>query len=64
MIASALHEAGCNRAAAARRLGIHRQLLYAKARRYGLSEDRTEDVSDSSPSPLAGEGRSGGTASE
>ncbi len=46
MIARALHEAGGNRAEAARRLGIHRQLLYAKARRYGLSGERTEDVAE------------------
>ena len=46
MIARALREAGGNRAEAARRLGIHRQLLYAKARRYGLSGERTEDVAE------------------
>ena len=47
----ALREAGGNRAEAARRLGIHRQLLYAKARRYGLlapdlSEERTPTVAN------------------
>ncbi|HEX4261624.1 MAG TPA: sigma-54 dependent transcriptional regulator [Acetobacteraceae bacterium] len=46
MIASALHEAGGNRAAAARRLGIHRQLLYAKARRYGLTVQPAEEVGE------------------
>ncbi|MEK0082981.1 sigma 54-interacting transcriptional regulator [Benzoatithermus flavus] len=49
LITEALSAAGGNRTAAARRLGIHRQLLYAKARRYGLlppdaSEERTEPV--------------------
>jgi DNA-binding NtrC family response regulator len=37
MIDRALREAGGNRAEAARRLGIHRQLLYSKARRYGIA---------------------------
>ncbi|GJD48916.1 Transcriptional regulatory protein ZraR [Methylobacterium crusticola] len=36
MIARALRETGGNRAEAARRLGIQRQLLYAKIERYGL----------------------------
>lgn len=49
MIAEALRQAGGNRAEAARRLGIHRQLLYTKARRHGLigpepSEERTGAV--------------------
>jgi DNA-binding NtrC family response regulator len=49
MIARTLHETGGNRAEAARRLGIHRQLLYAKAEKYGIaveaaSGDRTGDV--------------------
>lgn len=38
MIEAALAEAGGNRAEAARRLGINRQLLYTKLRRYGLSD--------------------------
>ena len=51
MIAAALRETDGNRARAARRLGIQRQLLYAKIERYGLgvpgadlSEDTTADV--------------------
>lgn len=36
MIRKALAESGGNRAEAARRLGIHRQLLYAKLRHYGI----------------------------
>ncbi|OKO81375.1 sigma-54 dependent transcriptional regulator [Bradyrhizobium sp. NAS96.2] len=49
MITRALREAGGNRTEAARRLGIHRQLLYAKAQKYGIdvgeaSADRTGDV--------------------
>jgi two-component system NtrC family response regulator len=46
MIRRALDAAGGNRAEAARRLNIHRQLLYEKIRRYGLeaSEIRTEAV--------------------
>jgi two-component system NtrC family response regulator len=47
MIGRALRETGGNRAEAARRLGIHRQLLYAKAQRYGIdaaSGERTESV--------------------
>jgi two-component system NtrC family response regulator len=36
MIRRALREAGGNRAEAARRLGIHRQLLYAKLKEYGI----------------------------
>jgi DNA-binding NtrC family response regulator len=37
-----------NRAEAARLLGIHRQLLYVKMKRYGLdaSEERTEGVGE------------------
>jgi DNA-binding NtrC family response regulator len=46
MLRRALAEAGGNRAEAARLLGIHRQLLYDKLRRYGLSENRTEAVGD------------------
>jgi DNA-binding NtrC family response regulator len=36
MIRQALAQSGGNRAEAARRLGIHRQLLYAKLKEYGL----------------------------
>jgi DNA-binding NtrC family response regulator len=46
MIRRALEDAGGNRTEAAKRLGIHRQLLYAKAEKYGIavgemSADRT-----------------------
>ncbi len=46
MIRQALAASGGRRAEAARKLGIHRQLLYEKLRRYGLepSGNRTEDV--------------------
>jgi len=47
MILRALREAGGNRADASRRLGIHRQLLYAKLRQLGLetaSADETASV--------------------
>jgi DNA-binding NtrC family response regulator len=49
MIRDALAACGGNRAEAARRLNIHRQLLYAKMQRYGLandavSENPTQDV--------------------
>ena len=46
MIRRALAAAGGNRTEAARRLNIHRQLLYEKMRRYGVeaSEFRTEGV--------------------
>ncbi len=46
LIRRALARSRGNRAAAARLLGIHRQLLYAKIRFYGLdlSEDRTDGV--------------------
>ncbi len=49
MIRAALAESGGQRAEAARRLGIHRQLLYEKMRRYGLeaSGSRTERVGES-----------------
>jgi DNA-binding NtrC family response regulator len=48
LIRRALSRSAGNRAEAARRLGIHRQLLYAKMKRYGLeaSEDRTEGVGE------------------
>jgi len=42
MIAVALREADGNRARAARRLGIQRQLLYAKIERYGLAAPGTD----------------------
>ena len=41
MIRKALVEADGNRAEAARRLGIRRQLLYAKLRQYGLGFDKS-----------------------
>jgi two-component system NtrC family response regulator len=46
LIRRALARSAGNRAEAARMLGIHRQLLYAKMKRYGLdlSEDRTDGV--------------------
>jgi two-component system NtrC family response regulator len=46
MIRRALAAADGNRAEAARRLGIHRQLLYEKLRKYGMepSANRTESV--------------------
>ena len=49
MIRRALEDAGGNRTEAAKRLGIHRQLLYAKAEKYGIavgdvSADRTDFV--------------------
>ena len=49
MIIRALQETAGNRTEAARRLGIHRQLLYAKAQKYGIdigepSEDQTGSV--------------------
>jgi DNA-binding NtrC family response regulator len=49
MITRALQETGGNRSEAARRLGIHRQLLYAKVQKYGIeigepSEDQTGSV--------------------
>jgi DNA-binding NtrC family response regulator len=48
LIRRALTKSGGNRAEAARTLGIHRQLLYAKMKRYSLdaSEDRTQDVGE------------------
>jgi DNA-binding NtrC family response regulator len=44
MIAEALTESRGNRAEAARRLGIHRQLLHAKAEKYGLG--KRKDAND------------------
>jgi DNA-binding NtrC family response regulator len=43
MIAEALTESRGNRAEAARRLGIHRQLLHAKAEKYGLGKRNNAD---------------------
>ena len=46
LIRRALARSAGNRAEAARMLGVHRQLLYAKMKRYGLdaSADRTDGV--------------------
>jgi two-component system NtrC family response regulator len=46
LIRRALMRSGGNRAEAARKLNIHRQLLYSKMKRYGLdmSDERTESV--------------------
>jgi two-component system NtrC family response regulator len=46
LIRRALGRSGGNRAETARMLNIHRQLLYAKMKRYGLtlSDERTESV--------------------
>ena len=48
LIRRALARSAGNRAEAARLLGIHRQLLYTKMKRYGLeaSEDRTQGVGE------------------
>jgi DNA-binding NtrC family response regulator len=48
LIRRALERTAGNRAEAARILNVHRQLLYAKMKRYGLdvSEDRTEGVGE------------------
>jgi DNA-binding NtrC family response regulator len=43
LIAQALTESKGNRAGAARRLGIHRQLLHAKAEKYGLGKRKDAD---------------------
>ncbi|MGX7705637.1 sigma-54-dependent transcriptional regulator [Methylobacterium sp. Gmos1] len=58
MIRRALGESGGNRAQAAKRLGIQRQLLYAKIERYGLrdaavSENPTGDVGNPDGRTLA-----------
>jgi DNA-binding NtrC family response regulator len=50
MIRKTLAACGGNRAEAARRLNIHRQLLYTKMQRYGLTD---EDVS-ANPTPVVG----------
>jgi DNA-binding NtrC family response regulator len=53
LIRRALLRTGGKRAEAARLLGIHRQLLYSKMRRYRLeaSEDRTDDVREADDPP-------------
>ncbi len=53
LIRRALERAAGNRAEAARVLGIHRQLLYAKMKRYGiaLSDERTEPVAKADGAP-------------
>jgi DNA-binding NtrC family response regulator len=43
LIAEALAESKGNRAEAARRLGIHRQLLHAKVEKYGLGKRKSAD---------------------
>ncbi len=58
MIRRALQEAGGNRTEAAKRLGIHRQLLYAKAEKYGIdagdvSADQTSAVAKADDSDRA-----------
>ena len=57
MIRRALAACAGNRAEAARRLNIHRQLLYEKIRRYGLevSASRTGAVMEPDATPAAGE---------
>ncbi len=40
----ALREAGGNRAEAARRLGIHRQFLYAKLKEHGLGDKPSSEI--------------------
>ncbi len=59
MIERALSMTGGNRAEAARRLNINRQLLYDKVRRYGISVsgNRTEDVSIADNGGDRGSGR-------
>jgi DNA-binding NtrC family response regulator len=43
LIAEALKESKGNRAGAARRLGIHRQLLHTKIEKYGLGKRKSPD---------------------
>ena len=59
MIERALLMTGGNRAEAARRLNINRQLLYDKVRRYGIgvSASRTEDVAMADGKDHAGSGK-------
>ncbi|MDR3419625.1 MAG: helix-turn-helix domain-containing protein, partial [Nevskia sp.] len=56
MIRRALANCGGNRTEAARQLGIHRQLLYEKLRRYGLeaSANRTEGVGEADEAGRSG----------
>jgi DNA-binding NtrC family response regulator len=54
MIRKTLEACGGNRAEAARRLNIHRQLLYTKMQRYGLIEPEASDK------PTPGVGNSDG----
>jgi two-component system NtrC family response regulator len=51
MIRNTLEACGGNRAEAARRLNIHRQLLYTKMQRYGLIEPEASD----NPTPSVGD---------
>ncbi|GLS42824.1 sigma-54-dependent transcriptional regulator [Methylobacterium brachythecii] len=53
MIVAALSEAGGNRTKAARRLGIQRQLLYAKIERYGLGGAPDLDLSRDTTATVA-----------
>jgi DNA-binding NtrC family response regulator len=46
MVLRAVQEAGGNRTEAARRLGVHRQLLYAKLRQFGLEPVSAEATTD------------------
>ncbi len=57
LIRRALAKSAGNRAEAARILGIHRQLLYAKIRRYGLdpSDERTHGVGETDTEPRSRE---------
>jgi two-component system NtrC family response regulator len=43
LISEALAESKGNRAEAARRLGINRQLLHTKAEKYGLGKRKSSD---------------------
>jgi two-component system NtrC family response regulator len=55
LLRRALARSGGNRAEAARLLNIHRQLLYAKIKRYGLdlSDDGTAIVAETDGEPVA-----------
>ena len=57
LIRRALAKSAGNRAEAARMLGIHRQLLYAKIKRYGLdpSDERTHGVGETDTEPRSRE---------
>ena len=54
MIKRALQETGGNRTEAAKRLGIHRQLLYAKAEKYGI--DASEVSADQTGAVVKADG--------